>query len=432
MDIAKDARFASTKLKILSADERSNALLAVRDALAANKDAILEANKLDLDAARQADLPSSLIKRLDLTSPGKYDAMLQGIADVAALDDPVGKVSLRTTLDDGLELQRVSCPIGVILVIFEARPEVIANITALALKSGNAAILKGGKESLNSFTAIADAVTSALAATKIPASAIQLVATRADVASLLDQTDYIDLVIPRGSNKLVSDIKNSTRIPVLGHADGICSAFVNADADPEMAAKIVVDAKTNYPAGCNAIEQLLVHKDAVKTVLPTIASSLADAGVVIKATPELFEALKDIVPENLLKHSEEGDFDCEFLNFTIATTTVGSVEAAIEHINAHSSKHTDVIITASESDAQRFLNGIDSASVFWNASSRFADGFRFGFGAEVGISTSKIHSRGPVGLEGLVIYQYQLKGSGQVAGSYIGAGGSKAFKHIQH
>jgi len=422
--IAKQARGASTILKTLTDEERSSALQAVHDALKDAKTTILEANVKDMEAAQAQNLSSSLIKRLDLSKGDKFDVMLQGVLDVASLEDPVGKITLATKLDDGLDLYRLTAPVGSLLIIFESRPEVIANITALAIKSGNTAILKGGKESLHTFTAMAQVVNNALAQTAVPEYAIQLVSSREDVAALLDQDRYIDLVIPRGSNELVRNIKSNTKIPVLGHADGICSIYVDKDADLEMASKIVLDAKTNYPAGCNAVETLLIHRD-LKEKIPEIVNRLVEAGVTLHATEEIAAALPNvkIVP------ATEGDFDKEFLSFDIAVKFSDSVEDAISHINIHSSKHTESIITENKQTAEKFLKAIDSAGVYWNASTRFADGFRYGFGTEVGISTNKIHARGPVGLEGLVIYQYQIRGHGQVVGDYLGGGGSRPFIH---
>ncbi|ODQ63608.1 gamma-glutamyl phosphate reductase [Nadsonia fulvescens var. elongata DSM 6958] len=429
--IAKDAHLAATVLKTLSNDSRTVALKIMHDALRDSKDKVIEANKLDLKEAQTAGLSQSLIKRLDLASGDKYDSMLQGILDVATLDDPVGKITLATKLDEGLELYRVTCPVGTLLVIFEARPEVIANISALAIKSGNAAILKGGKESIHSFKAMADAVTGALSKSEVPKNAIQLVATRDEVGELLKQDKFIDLVIPRGSNALVKNIKDNTKIPVMGHADGICSIYVDIDADAEMAARIVVDAKTNYPAGCNAVETLLVNSSIATTKFIKVTQALLDANVKIRATADLIAALEsaNVAPHDNITLATEADFETEFLEFTIAVKSVPDVAGAIYHVNTHGSKHTDCIVTENADTAQKFLRGIDAAGVYWNASTRFADGFRYGFGTEVGVSTNKIHARGPVGLEGLVGYQYILKGNGHIVSDYAGAGGKKPFLH---
>ena len=350
----------------------------------------------------------------------------------------VGKVTLRTQLDDGLELERVTCPIGVLLIIFEARPEVIANIASLAIKSGNSAILKGGKESSESFQAISTVISDTLSQTAVPNAAIQLVKTRDVIDQLLGLDQFIDLVIPRGGNELVRYCKEHTKIPVLGHADGLCSIYIHSDADPSTAVPILADAKCGYPAACNAVEKLLVHEEALTTVLPVIAKDLLSRGVSLRCDAESKAALSSALTPSetvLLQDAIESDYTTEFLDLILAVKTVPArshdgttaIDAAISHINATSSHHTDAILTQSKDVADRFLAGIDSAGVYWNASTRFADGMRYGFGTEVGISTNKIHSRGPVGLEGLTIYKYLLRGSGQTASMY-GEGG-RAYKH---
>lgn len=347
----------------------------------------------------------------------------------------VGKVTLRTRLDQGLELERISCPIGVLLVIFEARPEVIANIASLAIKSGNATILKGGKESTDSFIAISQVISQALDKTAVPNGAIQLVTTRDVIPELLKLDKHVDLVIPRGSNELVTYIKSNTKIPVLGHADGICSIYLCADADQDMAVKILLDAKLGYTAACNSVETLLVDEAALTSVLPAVASALLAKGVSLRVDEAARSALGSVLSKSeaaLLQAAVESDFDTEFLDTilaikTVPTTSGGPVESAdlaIAHINAHGSKHTDAILTKNQAVARRFQAGVDGACTFWNASTRMADGMRFGFGTEVGVSTNKIHARGPVGLEGLMIYKYLINGSGQTAGEY-GEGGKK-------
>lgn len=428
--IAKDANAAFGVLKTLTNSERSAALEAIHRGLQQHKEAILAANALDMAAASAANLAPALVKRLDLAKNDKYDAMVQGVLDVARLPDPVGKTTLARKIDDGLNLYRVTAPLGVLLIIFESRPEVIANIAALAIKLGNCAILKGGKESYQTFKAIADVVSSVLAAeTVVPRSAVQLIQSRGDVADLLAQDRYIDLVIPRGSNALVRNIKENTKIPVLGHADGICSIYVDKDADLAKAARIAVDSKTNYPAGCNAVEQLLVHEDIVADAarLNTLLRSLTDAQVTLHVVPEIKSKLA--VDAQYVVDAAPDAFDTEFLSLDIAVKPVADMAAAVAHINEHSSKHTDCIVTETKDTAEAFLKAVDSAGVYWNCSTRFADGFRYGFGTEVGISTNKIHARGPVGLEGLMSYQYQLRGDGHIASEYVGAGGSKTFVH---
>ncbi|KAF2029925.1 gamma-glutamyl phosphate reductase GPR [Setomelanomma holmii] len=431
LEVAQAARLGSRKLAVLSTEERNVALTAIHDALAAGKEEVLAANVKDLEAANKAaaggTLSASLVKRLDLGKPGKYEDMLQGILDVRELEDPINKTTAKTLLDDNLTLSRITCPIGVLLIIFEARPEVIANISALAIKSGNAAILKGGRESSASFAAIASIISRALLSTCMPSDCLQLVQTHDVIADLLKLDTYIDLCIPRGGNKLVRYVKDTTTIPVLGHADGICSTYLCSDYPADKATKIIIDAKCSYPAGCNATEQLLVAASALSTTLPIVAEALLKKGVSLHCDTESLAALKTSLDPHsaaLLQPAGPDDFDTEFLDFTLAIRTVSSLDQAISHINTHSSHHTDAILTNSAQTAQTFLSAIDSSSVYWNTSTRMADGQRYGFGTEVGISTNKIHSRGPVGLEGLTIYKWVLVGDAQVSAEY-GAGGRK-------
>ncbi|KAK4200720.1 putative gamma-glutamyl phosphate reductase [Triangularia verruculosa] len=420
LEAAQSAKSASHVLATLSADARNDALTAIHSGLTAARDDILAANARDLELARKAaadgQLSQSLVSRLDLNKPGKWEDMLKGILDVRGLEDPVGRVTLRTQLDEGLSLERVTCPIGVLLIIFEARPEVIANIAALAIKSGNAAILKGGKESTESFVAISRVISSALESTQVPNGAVQLVTTRDVIPQLLALDKYVDLVIPRGGNELVRYIKDNTKIPVLGHADGLCSIYLDSSADQALAEKVIVDSKTNYVAACNALETLLVQESAL-SALPGIATALAAKGVELRCDPATKAALADTPGLNIVDATEE-DFNTEFLSLTLAIKVVSGLSEAITHINSHGSHHTDVILSSKKEDAETFMNAIDSAGVYHNASTRFADGMRYGFGTEVGISTNKIHSRGPVGLEGLMIYKYKIRGGGQGAGDY--------------
>ncbi|KAF2970245.1 hypothetical protein GQX73_g3306 [Xylaria multiplex] len=435
-EAAREAKSASHILATLPAVARNDALTAIHAALSEAKDDILAANARDLEAARRAaesgQLSQSLVSRLDLGKKGKWEDMLKGILDVRELEDPVGKITLRTKLDDGLELTRVTCPIGVLLIIFEARPEVIANIASLAVKSGNAAILKGGKESTESFIAISKVISAALEKTQVPNSAVQLVTTRDVIPQLLDLDQFIDLVIPRGSNELVRYIKTNTRIPVLGHADGLCSIFLEQSADPKMAADVIVDSKTSYPAACNSLETLLVQQSAIETHLPSVADALITKGVVLRCDKATKEALAGkLSPDSAakLEDATDADFDTEFLSLTLAVKAVADMDEAIAHINTHGSKHTDVILTSSSELAEQFMSSVDAAGVYWNASTRFADGMRYGFGTEVGISTNKIHSRGPVGLEGLMIYKYKIRGQGHITTVYGEGEGKKSFKH---
>ncbi|KND91531.1 putative gamma-glutamyl phosphate reductase [Tolypocladium ophioglossoides CBS 100239] len=360
---------------------------------------------------------------------------------------------MRTKLDDHLVLERVSCPIGVLLIIFEARPEVIANIASLAIKSGNAAILKGrvllpprlhapprastrlvltpspgGKESTESFEAISAVISAALDRTAVPNAAIQLVTTRDAVAQLLAQDRHIDLVIPRGSNELVRYVKESTKIPVLGHADGLCAIYLTAAADPRGAVTAVVDAKTTYPAACNSVETLLVQDTALLTLFPDVAAALAARGVALRCDPAS-KAVISHLPGATIRDATPADFDTEFLSLTLAVKTVSTLDEAIAHINTHGSHHTDAILTSDPADAERFMTYVDSAGAYWNASTRVADGMRYGFGTEVGISTNKIHARGPVGLDGLTIYKYKVRGNYQPTAAYGDGEGKTPWKH---
>jgi glutamate-5-semialdehyde dehydrogenase len=354
--------------------------------------------------------------------------MLAGVDDVRRLEDPVGKVTLATRLDDGLDLYRVTCPIGVIGVIFEARPDAAVQIASLCLKSANAAILKGGREAARSNAILVETIRQALAglpraqgAPGVPADAVQLLSTRAEVQRMLELDRYLDLVIPRGSNELVRSIQESTRIPVLGHADGVCAVYLDRAADADKAVRVVLDSKTHYPAACNAAETLLVHRERLDDLLPLVGRALRDAGVELRADEEARRRLPFARP------ASPSDFDTEFLDLVIAVKTVSSLEEAVEHINEHGSHHTDAIVTEDPAAAEYFLSCVDSAGVYRNASTRFADGFRYGLGAEVGISTNKTHGRGPVGLEGLVIYKYRLYGNGHAAADYDP--GRKRFLH---
>lgn len=407
--IAKDAKEASLKIADLSTELKNTALLKIADEIELNKDEIFEANKTDLEAAKSlvesGEITKSTFNRLKLDE-NKMRDMIQGIRDIAKLEDPVNKKLLVRELDSDLTLYKVSCPIGVLGIIFEARPDVIAQISSLAIKSANAVILKGGKESINTNKKILSVINSALEKIKeFPKNVIQQVFTRDDVAEMLKCDKYINLIIPRGGNKLVKFIKENTKIPVLGHADGICHIFVDESADIDMAIKVVTDAKTQYPSACNAVETLLIHEKFPKIDNLLAALQLSEIQLIDK--PESWS-------------HEYGD---KILSFK----TVKNIDEAIEHINTYGSGHTDSIITKNIENAEKFMNKVDSAGVYFNASTRFADGFRYGFGAEVGISTNKTHARGPVGLEGLTIYKYKLIGNGNIVKDYVD--GTKHFSH---
>jgi glutamate-5-semialdehyde dehydrogenase len=432
--IAKAARAAFEASQLVDPSERDVALSAIRSAIASARDEVLAANKLDMEAAQplvaSGKLSSSLLSRLDLGKAGKYDSMLQGITDVAALASPTGLVTFAKELGDGLQLHRVSCPVGVLLVIFEARPEVVVNIAALAIKSGNAAILKGGKESTHTTTVLSKIIADALAKTSIPSTFVQTVSTREEISELLAQDRYIDLVMPRGGNALVTSIQNNTRIPVMGHADGICAVYLDESADDNKAIRIAVESKIDYMAACNAAETLLVHESLLNSLWPKVANALNAVDVELKCDAATLAAIAGQPASAKATASVEDDYFTEFLGPTIAVKAVSGVDAAIKHINAHSSHHTDSIVTETESAMSAWARGLDSANCFINSSTRFADGTRYGLGTEVGISTGKTHARGPVGLDGLVIYKYILR-STKDDGSVIAdhEKGGKGYTH---
>ena len=409
IQIAKNAKEASLKIAGVKVEIKNNALLAIADAFETHKSEIFDANKVDLDNAQilveQVKLAKSTFNRLKLDENKMHD-MIQGVRDIAKLDDPIGKILLKRELDTDLILEKVSCPIGVLGIIFEARPDVISQISALAIKSSNAVILKGGKESIVTNKKIMEIVNNALAQIEgFPQNVIQQVFSHDDVSQMLKCDDYINLIIPRGGNKLVKYIKENTNIPVLGHASGICHIFVDKSADIDDVIRITVDAKTQYPSACNSVETLLIHKDFDKK-------------------DELFASLQ--LEEIKLELNPES-WDIEYGDKILSVKIVDDIDDAIEHINKYGSGHTDCIITNDLNNAEKFMNEVDSAGVYHNVSTRFADGFRYGFGAEVGISTNKTHARGPVGLEGLTIYKYKLHGKGQIVDDY--AKGQKQFHH---
>ena len=390
LEIAKNAKEASLKLANLSSEIKNLALQNVANSIEKNKEIIMSANAEDLvEAAKlveSGELTQAVYNRLKLDE-NKMRDMISGVKDIIHLEDPINKCLLARELDEGLNLYKVSCPIGVLGIIFEARPDVITQISALAIKSANAVILKGGKEAINTNKAIFESIQEALDnIAEFPKNAINQVFSREDVAQMLTMSEYIDLIIPRGGNSLVKFIKENTKIPVLGHADGICHVFIDESADIKMATDIVIDAKTQYPSACNAVETLLIHKD-------------------FKHTEELLTALKN-AQIKLIDAPDTWAF--EYSDKILAYKFVGNIDEAITHINHYGSGHTDAIVTDNIHNAERFLNEVDSAGVYHNASTRFADGYRYGFGAEVGISTNKTHARGPVGLEGLTIYKYKI------------------------
>lgn len=403
-ELAAAARQASYRLSVLSAGERNGALEAMARALEAHALEIYAQNALDMQDAQADSLPMPLLKRLKFDA-GKLRDVTAGLRSLAALPDPLGKVSLARELSPGLELFRVSCPIGVIGVIFESRPDALVQIASLCVKSGNACLLKGGREALRTNRALMAALAEACRGL-LPDGWAALLETREDVNDMLSQDESIDLVIPRGSNAFVRYIMDHTRIPVMGHAEGLCHTYVDAAADIPMAVKVVVDAKTQALAVCNATETLLVHRAIAPRFLPPCAEALREKGVELRGD----EAVRAIIP---CAPAAPEDWDAEYLDAILSIKIVDSVDEAIRHINRHGSHHTDAILSQDPEAQRRFLSGVDSAGVYVNCSTRFADGYRYGFGAEVGIATGKLHARGPVGVEGLCTYKYHLIGSGQ-------------------
>ena len=420
IEIAGQTRSAASKLAVLSTEARNSALEAVAIALEAAAAEILAANEADLQAAEAANIAPALYARLKL-GESKLQAAIAGVRDVAKLEDPVGVSQIHRELDEGLILKRVTCPLGVLGIIFEARPEALIQITSLAIKSGNGVILKGGREAINSCQALTKVIHQALGSTQIDPAAVQLLTTREEIKQLLELEQYVDLIIPRGSNSFVRYVQDNTRIPVLGHADGICHLYLDKAAEINQAIKITVDAKTHYPAACNAIETLLVHQDIAVEFLPQIAAALEAEGVQLRgdqATRKIIDATS----------TDEHDWQTEYSDLILAIKIVDSVETAIAHINHYGSKHTEAIVTQDRQTAAMFQDRVDAAGVYHNCSTRFADGFRYGFGAEVGISTQQMPPRGPVGLEGLVTYKYKVTGNGHIAATYTGSD-AKPFTH---
>jgi glutamate-5-semialdehyde dehydrogenase len=418
--IAQDIKESSFTLAALDAETKNRALKAVARSLRDNASFILEANKKDLTQARQEKLAAPLLKRLKFDE-AKIDVVCKGIETLITLAEPVGQTLSALELDKGLELFKVSCPIGVIGVIFESRPDALVQIATLCLKSGNAVLLKGGSEAHHTNKTLAELIHQASTSCGLPAHWIHLLETREHVKQMLALDDYIDLIIPRGSNTFVKFIMKNTSIPVLGHAEGICHVYVDEFADLKMAQDIIIDSKCQYVAVCNALETLLVHRSAADTLLPALKRRLDEKQVELRGCAETAKIIR-------VKQAVEDDWKTEYLDLVLSVKIVESTEQAIQHINTYGSHHTDAIVTDNKEQAVRFLNLVDSADVFWNCSTRFSDGYRYGLGAEVGISTNKIHARGPVGMEGLLIYKWKLLGTGQLVADYTGKQ-AKSFSH---
>ena len=420
--ITKQMKADSYQMAALSVEVRNTILANVKAALLKNQDMIFEANKKDMEYAQKNGIADSVRKRLKFDAQ-KLKDVTDGIDQLIQLPDPIGQTLIQKELDEGLRLYRISCPIGVIGIIFEARPDALVQISSLCMKSGNCAVLKGGKETANTNKALFDIIYQTAIASGAPEGCMFQAEGHSEIDELLECNKNVDLLIPRGSNQFVQYIMNHTKIPVMGHADGICHTYVDKDADLEKAVKIIIDAKTQYTAACNATETLLVDRAIVKTALPKFAKELEQVHVKLRGTEEV----KDIIACETM---QENEFNTEYLDLVLSVKIVDGVEEAVKHINTYGSHHTDCIITENKETAERFMQLVDSAGVYMNCSTRFADGFRYGFGAEVGISTSKIHARGPVGLEGLTTYKYKLYGNGQIVDDYAQGRKQLHFKNL--
>jgi glutamate-5-semialdehyde dehydrogenase len=419
--IAQKTRQAAGKLGLLATDAKNQAIEAIAQALESSQNEILQANIADCQGAAAEGIAKPLYKRLQLDEHKLRDA-IAGVRDVGKLADPVGQVQIHRELDTGLTLKRITCPLGVLGIIFEARPEAAIQIVSLAIKSGNGVILKGGKEAIRSCEAIVKAIKQGLSHTEVSPDVVQLLTTREETRELLNLDKYVDLIIPRGSNSFVQFVQDNTRIPVLGHADGICHLYIDKAADIAKAIKVTVDAKIQYAAACNAIETLLIHQSIAAEFLLKVAEALQNVDVALKGDQRTLEILPHIAAATVT------DWETEYSDLILSIKIVDSIEEAIAHINEYGSRHTDGIITEDLAAVETFFGLVNAAGVFHNCSTRFADGFRYGFGAEVGISTQQMPPRGPVGLEGLVTYKYQMTGDGHIVATYTG-GNAKSFTH---
>lgn len=426
-ETAHALRLASPALAASTLDVRDAFIAALGKELETHKDEVFAANREDMADAQKQGLAATVQKRLRYDE-GKLQESLAQLSSLEQLSDPIGVTQLARKLDEGLVLRRVSCPIGVIGVIFEARPDALIQIGSLCIKSGNAAILKGGKETQRTNRALFALVQAALGEAGLAQDVLALAESHEEIDELLECEGDVDLLIPRGSNAFVSYIMNHTKIPVMGHSAGVCHVYVDRSADQDMAAKIVVDAKTQYPAVCNAAETLLVDAPIAEEFLPKAARALAEKGARLRASGEALAILSKVsgIPE--VEPMGEDEYGTEYGDYVMSCKVVDGVEGAVAHINRWGSHHTDSIVATDDAAAAYFQQRVDSAGVYRNCSTRFADGFRYGFGAEVGISTGKLHARGPVGLEGLETYKYLLEGEGHIVGDY--ATGAKQF-HFQ-
>ena len=415
-DIGAAARAAASELAILPSAKKNEALLAMADQLLAQSEAILAANALDLEAGRNNGLSEAMLDRLKLESK-RLASMAEGIRTAASLPDPVGRILKEWTKENGLSFRKISVPIGVIGIIYESRPNVTSDAAVLCLKAGNAVILRGGSEAIHSNKAIASALQAGASQAGLPPAAIQLipVTDREAVRILCEMDAHLDCIIPRGGKGLIETVVKHARMPVIKHYDGICAVYVDAEADLAMARDIILNAKCQRPGVCNAAETLLLHRGIAAAFLADGGKALLERGVELRCDKETISLLPDsLQSHHLVKEATEEDFRTEFLALILAVKVVGSLEEAIAHIGKYGSRHSDAIVTANSDSAERFLQGVDSSTVYWNASTRFTDGGEFGFGCEIGISTDKLHARGPMALEELTSYKYQIRGSGQI------------------
>lgn len=415
---SKEASFTMASLPV---HIRNAALDAAANALIANKDAIFEANRMDMEVAAEASLPAPIINRLKFDAQ-KLDACISGMRDLIDMEDPLFNVLLKRELDHELVLTKTTCPIGVIGVIFESRPDALVQIASLCIKSGNCSVLKGGSEAANTNRILFETIHSAALQAGLPDSFAVLIEDRAEISRLLKCHEYVDLLIPRGSNEFVQYIMSNSKIPVMGHADGICHIYVDAAANVDTAVSVIIDSKTQYVAACNTVETLLVHKDIADLIIPLLADASGD-----RIAYRCDEQSMSLIP---CQKATEEDYRTEYLDYILSIKVVEDIDDAIAHINRYGSHHTDCIITEDKDSAEKFMSLVDSAGVYQNCSTRFADGFRYGFGAEVGISTGKLHARGPVGLDGLVTYKYKLTGNGHIVADYAGGKSQFHFKDL--
>jgi glutamate-5-semialdehyde dehydrogenase len=416
LDFGKRARQAARALARLSTEQKNTALLAMADQLVARTNGILAANQKDLEKATGSGLTGAMVERLTL-NPKRVAAMADGVRQVASLEDPVGKVITEWTRPNGLKIAKVRVPIGVIGIIYESRPNVTSDAAVLCTKTGNATILRGGSESIHYNVAIAEALQAGAAEGGLPGDSVLLIPStdREAVRHMARMDKYIDLIVPRGGHKLIETVMDHARMPVIKHYHGVCITYVDKDAEIDMAVKVVVNAKTQRPGVCNALETVLVHRDIAETFFAKAAASLAEKKVQVRGDERVRDALARVSYPDVREVTEE-DYTTEYLDYIMAAKVVDTAEEAEEHIEKYGSHHSDCIVTANAATAEQFLNAVDSATVYWNASTRFTDGAEFGFGAEIGISTDKLHARGPMALEELTTYKYLIRGTGQIKG----------------